>query len=152
MGAQVRKFAESIAARMTGGELPEDGYEGDYVEELARELATAGADPADLDALERLGTERMREQIAATLERFGVGFDTWYSERSLYESGRMTAAIEELRRRGHVVRQRGSGVAADERVRRRQGPGADPLRRLADLLRARRRLSPGEVRARLRSR
>jgi arginyl-tRNA synthetase len=108
MGGQVRKFAESIAARMTGGEVPEDGYEGAYVEELARELATAGTDPADLDALERLGTERMREQIAATLERFGVGFDTWYSERSLYETGRMTAAIEELRRRGHAYDSEGA--------------------------------------------
>jgi arginyl-tRNA synthetase len=108
MGGQVRKFAESIAARMTGGQVPEDGYEGAYVEELARELAGAGADPADLDALERLGTERMRGQIAATLERFGVGFDTWYSERSLYETGTMTAAIEELHSRGHAYESEGA--------------------------------------------
>jgi arginyl-tRNA synthetase len=108
MGGQVRKFAQSIAARMTGGELPEDGYAGDYVEELARELADAGVDPGDLDELERLGVERMRVAIEATLERFGVRFDTWYSERSLYESGKMTAAVEELRRRGHVYESEGA--------------------------------------------
>ena len=42
---------------MTGAAPPEDGYEGDYVEELARELEAAGADPGDLDALEQLGAE-----------------------------------------------------------------------------------------------
>jgi arginyl-tRNA synthetase len=108
MGAQVRKFAESIAARMSGSAPPEDGYAGEYVEALARALADAGADPADLDALERLGTERMREGIAATLERFGVRFDTWYSERSLYDEGKMSAAIEELRRRGHAYDSEGA--------------------------------------------
>jgi arginyl-tRNA synthetase len=108
MGAQVRRFAESIAARMRGSEPPQDGYEGEYVEELAREVADAGADPDDLDALERLGTERMREAIAATLERFGVRFDTWYSERSLFEEGRMAAAIAELRRRGRAYDSEGA--------------------------------------------
>jgi arginyl-tRNA synthetase len=108
MGAQVRRFAESIAARMTGGEPPEDGYEGAYVTELARELAGEGADPADLDALERLGANRMRAAIEATLERFGVEFDTWYSERSVYESGEMGATIDELRGRGHVYDSEGA--------------------------------------------
>jgi arginyl-tRNA synthetase len=108
MGGQVRRFAESIAARMTGGEPPEDGYEGAYVTELARELAGEGADPADLDALERLGADRMRAAIEATLERFGVEFDTWYSERSVYESGEMGATIDELRGRGHVYDSEGA--------------------------------------------
>jgi arginyl-tRNA synthetase len=108
MGGQVRRFAESIAARVAGGEPPEDGYGGAYVAELARELAGEGADPADLDALERLGTDRMRAAIGATLERFGVEFDTWYSERSVYESGKMGATIDELRRRGHVYDSEGA--------------------------------------------
>jgi arginyl-tRNA synthetase len=108
MGGQVRRFAESIAARMAGGEPPEDGYGGDYVVELARGLAGEGADPADLDALERLGTGRMRAAIEATLERFGVEFDTWYSERSVYESGKMGATLDELRRRGHVYDSEGA--------------------------------------------
>jgi len=108
VGAQVRKFAESIAARMRGDEVPEEGYEGEYVEALARELADAGADPADLEAVERLGVERMREAVAATLERFGVGFDSWYSERSLYEAGKVEAAMDELRRRGHTYESEGA--------------------------------------------
>jgi arginyl-tRNA synthetase len=108
MGGQVRRFAESIAARMTGGDPPEDGYEGEYVGELAAELASDGIDPADLEALEREGVARMRSAIAATLERFGVEFDTWSSERSVYESGAMEAAIEELRRRGHAYDSEGA--------------------------------------------
>jgi arginyl-tRNA synthetase len=101
-GGQVRRFAESIAARMTGAEPPEDGYEGAYVEDLARDLQAAGADPGYFDALERLGAERMREAARATLERFGVVFDNWYSERSLYETGKVEAALDDLRRRGHI--------------------------------------------------
>src|SRR5215207_2600237 len=48
-GTQVRLFAESIAARITGGAVPEGGYEGDYVRELAAELAGSGVDVADLE-------------------------------------------------------------------------------------------------------
>ena len=108
IGGQVRRFAESIAARMRGEQPPEDGYEGAYVEDLARELAGDGVDPGDLDRLERLGVERMRQGIAATLERFGVNHDTWSSERELVESGRAQAALDELRERGHVYESEGA--------------------------------------------
>jgi arginyl-tRNA synthetase len=108
VGGQVRRFAESIAARMQGSEPPEDGYRGEYVAELARELSAAGADPQDLDELARRGTEAMRQRIQETLERFGVSFDTWFSERSLHESGSVSAAIEALRERGHVYESEGA--------------------------------------------
>jgi arginyl-tRNA synthetase len=108
VGGQVRLFAESIAAAMTGAEAPEGGYEGEYVEELAKELAEAGAGAEDLDTLERLGAERMLASIRATLERFGVVFDTWFSERSLHEGGRVESALEELRSRGHVYESEGA--------------------------------------------
>jgi arginyl-tRNA synthetase len=107
-GGQVRRFAESVAARMRGEEVPEDGYEGAYVEELASELVAEGVDAADLDRLELVGAERMREAARATLERFGVRFDEWFSERSLYESGKVEAALEELRGRGHVYDSEGA--------------------------------------------
>ena len=107
-GGQVRRFAESIVARMTGGEVPEDGYEGAYVGELADELAAAGLGPDDLDALGRAGTEAMRVRIAATLERFRIVFDRWYSERSYQESGKMAAAIERMREAGHVYDSEGA--------------------------------------------
>ncbi|HSJ16811.1 MAG TPA: arginine--tRNA ligase [Solirubrobacterales bacterium] len=107
-GGQVRRFAESIAARMRGDDVPEEGYEGAYVEELARELSAEGVDPADLDRLELLGAERMREAARATLERFGVRFDEWFSERSLYETGKVDAAVDQLRRDGHVYDSEGA--------------------------------------------
>src|SRR5436190_16490744 len=108
VGGQVRLFAESISARMRGNEPPEGGYRGDYIAELANDLAAAGADPDDLDELARRGTEEMRKRIEATLDRFGVRFDTWFSERSVHESGKVEAAIEQLRQRGHVYESDGA--------------------------------------------
>jgi arginyl-tRNA synthetase len=107
-GTQVRRFAESIAARMTGGEVPEDGYEGEYVGELAGRLAGEGIPPEDLDALERRGVELMVERIQATLHRFGVDFDTWFSERSLHETGQVEEVLDELAGRGHTYSQDGA--------------------------------------------
>jgi arginyl-tRNA synthetase len=103
-GGQVQRFAASLAAQMTGGESPEDGYEGAYVGELAQRLATDGVDPADLEALGRRGVELVLEGVRATLDRFGVRFDNWFSERDLYASGEVDAALELLERRGHTYR------------------------------------------------
>jgi len=108
VGGQVQRFAASIAARMEGREPPEDGYAGEYVAELARELGAGGADPSDLDRLARLGTEAMRTRIAATLTAFGVEFDTWFSERSVHESGAVDEAVAELLRRGHAYESEGA--------------------------------------------
>jgi arginyl-tRNA synthetase len=102
VGGQVDRFAASIAARMRGADPPDDGYSGEYVNELAAEVAAEGLDPDDADALARRGTEAMRERIAATLDRFGVHFDVWFSERSLHEAGAIDAAVAEMRARGHV--------------------------------------------------
>jgi arginyl-tRNA synthetase len=102
VGGQVDRFAASLAALMRGDEPPEDGYTGDYVRELAGELTAAGADPADLGELARAGTAAMRDRIATTLERFGVRFDVWFSERDLHEAGDVDAVVAELRERGHV--------------------------------------------------
>ena len=107
-GGQVRLFAESIAARMRGDEPPENGYEGEYVADLARELAARGIGSDDLDALEVEGVVPMREAIAATLERFEVRFDAWSSERALYEAGAVDAVLAELRERGHVYESEGA--------------------------------------------
>ena len=107
-GTQIRLFAQSIAARMRGEEPPEEGYGGEYVGELADELAAAGADPDDLDALARAATEAMRARIEATLARFGVRFDIWSSERALRESGQTERTIAELRERGHVYESDGA--------------------------------------------
>jgi arginyl-tRNA synthetase len=107
-GGQVTLFAQSIAARMRDAEPPEDGYAGTYVGELADELAAEGASPEDLDDLGIRGTEAMRRRIEATLERFGVRFDNWFSERSLREGGKLTDAVGALRDAGLVYESEGA--------------------------------------------
>ena len=107
-GGQVQRFAESIAARMTAAEPPEDGYLGEYVGELADELRAAGVDPGDTEELGRLGTEAMRQRIESTLERFRVVYDHWFSERSFHESGKLERTIAELRELGHVYESEGA--------------------------------------------
>jgi arginyl-tRNA synthetase len=103
-GSQISRFADSIAARMRGEEPPEDGYAGEYVSEIAARLAAEGVDPADRDALEVRGIEEVLAEVRTTLERFGVGFDNWFSERSLYGQGEVEAALGELEKRGHTYR------------------------------------------------
>jgi len=103
-GGQVQRFAASIAAEMTGGEPPEDGYRGAYVTELAERLRAEGVDAADADAVGRRGVELILEGVRATLDRFGVHFDGWTSERELYEKGEVEAALELLEQRGHTYR------------------------------------------------
>ncbi len=103
-GGQVRRFAASLAAEMTGGEPPADGYEGGYVGELGQRLAAEGADPADLEALGRRAVELVLEGVRATLDRFGVRFDSWFSERDLYANGEVDTALDLLERRAHTYR------------------------------------------------
>jgi arginyl-tRNA synthetase len=103
-GAQIGRFADSIAARMVGSEPPEGGYEGDYVAELAERIAAEGLDPSDREALGRRGIELMLAGVEATLERFGVRFDTWFHERDLYDRGEVEAALAQLERGGHTYR------------------------------------------------
>jgi arginyl-tRNA synthetase len=95
-GTQVELFGKSIAARMRGEEPPEEGYQGEYVAELARQLADEGLDPSDEQAIERRGIELMVERIRATLERFRVRFDRFFSERTVHDEGKLGAALEEL--------------------------------------------------------
>jgi arginyl-tRNA synthetase len=107
-GGQIDRFAESIAARMTGGEVPEDGYEGSYVAELAEKLKAEGIGPGDTEQLASRGVELMREQIEGTLRRYGVEFETWASERETYDSGLVDRALEELKEKGHVYESEGA--------------------------------------------
>src|SRR4029077_7264311 len=86
-GGQVERFALSIAARMSGDEIPEDGYSGDYVAELAEQIAAEGIDSGDTAAVGARGVELVLDRVRATLDRFGVHFDTWFSERDLYRRG-----------------------------------------------------------------
>ena len=107
-GAQVERFALSIAARMTGGEPPEDGYSGEYVAELAEEIAREGIDPADTEAVGVRGVELVLDRVRGTLDRFGVRFDTWFHERGLYERGEVEKALARLDEGGHSYRSDGA--------------------------------------------
>lgn len=100
-GSQIRTFAASIASRMEGRQPPENGYAGEYVEELADELSRDGVSADDLAELAIRGPEAMRQRIEATLERFGVRFDTWSSERALHANGALEATISELKEAGN---------------------------------------------------
>jgi arginyl-tRNA synthetase len=103
-GSQITRFADSIAARMRGEEPPEDGYAGEYVTEIAERLRGEGVDPSDRETLERRGIEEVLKEVGETLERFGVSFDNWFSERSLFAEGEVEKALAELDERGHTYR------------------------------------------------
>jgi arginyl-tRNA synthetase len=99
-GTQVRLFGESIRARARGEEPPEDGYRGGYVTGLAERID--GAADADPDELAGRGVELMLEDIRATLGRFRVSMDRFFSERSLHEAGAIDQVIGLLEDREHV--------------------------------------------------
>jgi arginyl-tRNA synthetase len=103
-GAQISRFADSIAARMNGEEVPQDGYGGEYVVELAERIAGEGIAPSDREAVGSRGIELMLEHVAATLERFGIHIDVWTSERELYRRGEVEAALAQLEAEGHTYR------------------------------------------------
>jgi len=74
------------------------------VSELAEKLRAEGADPGDLETLRARGVELMLDWMRETLERFGVRFDTFFSERSLYAKGEVEEVLAELEKRGHTYR------------------------------------------------
>ncbi|MGF1596431.1 MAG: arginine--tRNA ligase, partial [Acidimicrobiales bacterium] len=107
-GAQVDRFARSLLARAHGRPAPEDGYGGQYIDEIAQRVidgAAASGDPdprtlPDEEAQKYFGAhgvELMFDEIKRQLHDFGVDFDVYFSETSLHASGRVTQAIERLR-------------------------------------------------------
>jgi arginyl-tRNA synthetase len=107
-GGQIERFAASIAARMTGEPMPEDGYEGKYVAEIGESMKSEGIDPSDLDAVGRRGVAVMIAAAEETLRRYRVVFDTWSSERALHESGAVERALADAREAGHVYDSEGA--------------------------------------------
>jgi arginyl-tRNA synthetase len=103
-GGQIDRFAASIAARMKGEEPPEDGYSGDYIAGLGEQLAADGIAADDLEAIGSRGVELILESVRGTLDRFGVRFDNWFSERDLYSRGEVDAALKQLDEAGHTYR------------------------------------------------
>ncbi len=103
-GGQVTRFAASLAAQIDGTGPPDDGYTGPYIEGLAERLEKDGVDPDDTEVLGRRAVELTLGEVRQTLDRFGVTFDTWFSERDLYASGEVEAALAQLEKEGHSYR------------------------------------------------
>lgn len=114
-GAQIDRFARSLLARAKGEPAPEDGYGGAYIQEIAdRVLAETASDILNLpeaeaqEAFRAAGVDLMFAEIRESLHDFGVDFDVFFHENSLYESGAVDKAIAKLKDLGHMFEQDGA--------------------------------------------
>ncbi|MFC7550956.1 arginine--tRNA ligase [Plantactinospora sp. GCM10030261] len=107
-GAQIDRFGQSLYAAARGEPTPEGGYAGEYISEIAQRLSAAHPGildfpPAEAEAIFREeGHRLMLDEMRVSLERFGVRFDVWFSERTLHDGGAVEHALAELREQGHV--------------------------------------------------
>jgi len=113
-GAQIENLAVSVRARAREllGEhttFPEDGYHGEYIRELAeRYLAEVGHDLSDIDSIRRFAVAELRREQDRDLSAFGVRFDHYYLESSLYTSGRVDATVARLAASGKTYERDGA--------------------------------------------
>ncbi len=91
---QMRLFAESVKAMADGNPLPEGGYKGDYVDEVAKQISHKGGEPVDW--WQQQAQELMLAAQHSALTAFGVEFDTWFSEQSLHDSNQVEACINQM--------------------------------------------------------
>ena len=150
-GSQVTRLGASVRARARNEPVPEDGYQGDYVAELAR--ADPGRGRAATPRRSASGPSALiMEGIRKTLPAYRVEFDTYFLEGSLHEGdpSPIETAYERLREHGHMYESEGAlwlrtTTFGDDKDRVLRA-----LDRRADLLRRRRRLPGGQVPARVR--
>jgi arginyl-tRNA synthetase len=107
-GNQIRLLGASVGARARGEAVPDGGYQGSYVADLA--AAIPGAAAASVEEVSRAAVELLLAQIKATLDRYGVVFDVYFSERTLHDGSpsplqRALARLEEV---GHVYHSEGA--------------------------------------------
>jgi arginyl-tRNA synthetase len=119
-GEQIMRLARSVWARYQQHlgedvEFPEDGYHGSYVREIAAQLAEEHGDrfrgdggDAALDVMRQFAVRVLREEQNRDLEDFGVRFDEFFLESSLYDSGRVEQTIARLRETGLVYEKDGA--------------------------------------------
>jgi arginyl-tRNA synthetase len=114
-GEQIDRFARSLLARAKGLPAPEDGYGGQYIEQIANAVMAKSSQDIltlnDEDAQEAFraeGVELMFGEIRQSLHEFGVDFDVYFHENSLHESKAVEKAITRLRELGHVFEQDGA--------------------------------------------
>ena len=113
-GNQMDLFGASVEAAALGNPIPEDGYKGEYIADLAKEVVANN--PAIISLPEGARHPAFREAAYAlqlkdqqrVLDVFGTHFDIWFSERSLHEQGAVEHGVEKLRGQGHVFEQEGA--------------------------------------------
>ncbi|HXD63831.1 MAG TPA: arginine--tRNA ligase, partial [Solirubrobacteraceae bacterium] len=107
-GSQIRRLGESVLARARGENPPEDGYQGEYVRDLAAEIP--GVEAMDADQAAAAAVDILLAQIKATLERYGVHYDQYFSERTLHEGSPsyLDRALELVAQGGHSYESEGA--------------------------------------------
>ena len=113
-GVQMDLFGESVRAAALGNPIPEDGYQGEYIADIAKHLVEQDAGILELPEAEQKIQFRERAytwQLAdqkRVLETFNTHFDIWFSERSLHESGAVEHGLDQLKKKGHVYQADGA--------------------------------------------
>ncbi len=145
-GRQMRVLGESTRARyleLLGleAEFPEDGYQGDYILDIARSLKEEFGDTlrdAELDVFRQRAQEAIFADIDATLQRIGIRFDSYFNEHTLYEEGLIDDVVGKLREKGLVYEKEGAtwfrtsalGLEKDRVIIKSSG---EPTYRLPDI-------------------
>ena len=107
-GVQMDRFGASVMAVAQGRPVPEDGYHGGYITDLAASILAAEPQITDLPEEQQLSAfreaayVRQLDQQKEVLDLFRTHFDVWYSERSLHDTGAVDRALLRLREQGHV--------------------------------------------------
>jgi arginyl-tRNA synthetase len=107
-GAQIDRFADSLLAAARHQPAPDDGYIGDYIDEIAGIVVKNHPGVLGLPSIEVMsafrseGVALMFDEIKTSLARFGVHFDVYFAEKDLHERGELSGALEKLRQSGHV--------------------------------------------------
>jgi arginyl-tRNA synthetase len=115
-GNQIANLALSVQARLKQArgepaEMPKDGYLGDYIRDIARDYAAehfGDASGNDLDQIRRFAVEYLRREQDLDLRAFGVKFDSYFLESSLYTDGKVEEAVKLLRDAGHTYESEGA--------------------------------------------
>lgn len=121
VGGQIERLSRSVWVRLQELEgkrafFPEDGYKGDYVIEIARkakkdlkeELSTEKKEERLLDLLGKFTVKEILKEIKKDLEDFGVKYDSWFAESTLYENREIFKTIDELQKRGYTYEKDGA--------------------------------------------
>ena len=113
-GVQMDKFGESVMAAAHGQPVPEDGYHGGYITDLAAQILAEDPDILDqpdddqLVSFREAAYAKQLRQQQQVLELFRTHFDVWYSERQLHSSGAVERGLDRLRDQGHVFEKDGA--------------------------------------------